>query len=73
MVNTQLLDSKIEQSGFRIAHLVEKLGLSRNGFDKKRKGKTPFRVAEIYVLSDLLKLTEEEKLKIFFAEKVGSQ
>ena len=72
MVNTQLLDEKIERSGFRIGFLIEKLGLSRNGFDKKRKGKTPFRLAEVYVLSDLLRLSESEEKEIFFADKVES-
>ena len=72
MVNTQLLDKKIEDSGLYIKFIVEKIGLSRNGFDKKRKGKTPFRVAEIYVLSDLLKLSESEKHDIFFADEVES-
>ena len=70
MTNTQLLDEKIEKSGFKVGYLVEQLGLSRNGFDKKRKGKTPFRYAEIYVLCDLLKLSDKEKRVIFFADKV---
>lgn len=70
MLNSQLLDERIEQSGFKIGFLVEKLGLSRNGFDKKRKGKTPFRTAEIYVLCDLLNLSDSEKTEIFFADKV---
>ena len=70
MLNTQLLDEKIEKSGFKVGYLVENLGLSRNGFDKKRKGINPFRTAEIYVLCDLLKLSESEKAEIFFAEKV---
>ena len=72
MVNTQLLDAKISESGFRINHIVDTLGLSRAGFDKKRKGKNPFRAAEIYVLRDLLKLTTDEEKQIFFADKVGS-
>lgn len=67
MVNTQLLDDRIEQSGLKVGFIVEKLGLSRNGFDKKRKGKTPFRTAEIYVICDLLKLTDDDKASIFFA------
>lgn len=70
MLDTQLLDEKIEKSGFKVGYLVENLGLSRNGFDKKRKGKTPFRTAEIYVLCDLLRLSETEKAAIFFADKV---
>lgn len=72
MLNTQLLDEKIDKSGFKVGYLVESLGLSRNGFDKKRKGKTAFRTAEIYVLCDLLKLSESEKMAIFFANKVES-
>ena len=67
MVNTQLLDERIVQSGLKIGFITETIGLSRNGFDKKRKGKTPFRTAEIYVLSDLLRLSDEDKAKIFFA------
>lgn len=72
MLNTQLLDERIENSGLKVGYIVEKLGLSRNGFDKKRKGKTPFRVAEIYVISDLLNLSDDDERKIFFAEKVES-
>lgn len=68
MVNTPLLDACIKESGLRVGYIIEKLGLSRNGFDKKRKGVTPFRTAEIYVLCDLLKLSEENKNNIFFAD-----
>lgn len=68
MVNTQLLDEKIEASGLKVGFIVGIVGLSRQGFDKKRKGKTPFRKSEVYVLSDLLKLTNEEKTKIFCPE-----
>lgn len=66
MINTQLLDAKIEASGLKIGYIIEKLGLSRNGFDKKRKGITPFRVSEVYVLKDLLKLTDEDEVIIFY-------
>jgi hypothetical protein len=72
MVNTQLLDSKINSSGFKVGYIVDSLGLSRNGFDKKRKGKIQFKKPEIYVLSDLLHLTEDEKQSIFFANEVES-
>lgn len=70
MINTQMLDDRIEASGLKKGFIVEKLGLSRFGFDKKCKGATPFRVAEIYVLCDLLNISEEDKQRIFFAEKV---
>lgn len=66
MINTQLLDEKIALSGLRISFIVENLGISRQAFDKKRKGISKFRIAEVYVLADLLKLTLEEKSKIFY-------
>ena len=72
MVNTQLLDDKIESSGLKRGFIVDKLGLSRFGFDKKLKGQTPFRVAEIYVLCDLLNISESDKQAIFFADEVAS-
>lgn len=71
MVNTQLLDKKIDESGLYIKHIIDIIGISRNGFDKKRKGKIPFRKAEIYVLRDLLKLSADEEALIFHANEVG--
>jgi len=68
MLNAQLLDDRIEKSGLKIGFIVDTLGISRNAFDKKRKGKTPFRTAEIYVLSDLLKLSDADRTGIFFAD-----
>lgn len=65
-VNTQLLDDKITESGLKVSFIIEKLGLSHNGFYKKKNGVTPFRTAEVYVLCDLLRITDpEEKEKIF--------
>lgn len=68
MVNTQLLDEKIASSGLRVGFIVEIVGLSRQSFHQKRKGIRPFKRSEVYVLSDLLKLTNEEKIKIFCPE-----
>lgn len=67
-VNTLLLDAAIDKSGLKIGYICETLGLSRNGFDKKRKGKTPFRKAEIIVLCSLLGLNAEEGEKIFYPQ-----
>lgn len=68
MVNTLLLDEKIESSGLRKSFIVEQLGISRQAFDRKRKNKYSFRGAEIYVLCNLLKITDDnEKNSIFFA------
>lgn len=63
-VDTGLLNDYIDDSGLKIRFICETLGLSRQGFDKKRNGKTPFKAAEIYVLCDLLNITDDKK-KIF--------
>lgn len=65
-INTALLDESITRSGLRIQFIVDKLGISRQAFDKKRKGENAFRQSEVYVLCDLLKLSEEQGRDIFF-------
>ena len=71
MVNTSVLDLKIEQSGLRTSYIIEKIGISKQAFYKKKENKTPFRIAEMYVLSDLLNLSDQEKQNIFFADEVN--
>ena len=67
-VNTQLLDKAIADSGIKVSFIIKQLGLSPEGFYKKKRGETPFRIAEIYVLCDLLRLTERDKQLIFYPE-----
>ena len=64
-VDTELLKEYISKSGLRIGYIVDVLGMSRQAFDKKCKGKTKFRAPEVYVLCDLLKIPEDVKHKIF--------
>lgn len=70
MVKTQYVDSEIlelyiKNSGMKLCHISDQLGISKQGFGKKRKGIIPFRAAEVYVLCDLLKIPESDKAKIF--------
>lgn len=67
MVNAQLLDEKIDKSGYKINYICEKMGITRSSYCMKKNNKRQFRASEIYVLSDLLKISEEEKKSIFFA------
>lgn len=64
-VDTDLLNEYIKNSGLRISYIVETLGISRQAFDRKRKGNISFRAPEVYVLCDLLKIPEDIKPKIF--------
>lgn len=66
MTNTRLLKNKIKKSGYRNNYLAEKLNLSETGFSLKVNNKNKFYVDEMYKLSRILKITNEEKEKIFF-------
>ena len=68
-VDVELLDKAIEKSGLKIGYIADALGITRQAFDMKRKGKTAFRKSEIYVICDLLKITDDnQKTQIFFPE-----
>ena len=64
-VDTELLNEYIKKSGYRIDYIVDTLGISRQAFDRKRKGNISFRAPEVYVLCDMLKIPEDVKPKIF--------
>ena len=64
-VDTVLLDKYIEDSGLKVGYITDSLGISRQAFDKKRKGKVAFRASEVFVLCALLKIPDAEKPKIF--------
>lgn len=69
LVDTELLDKKIEESGLKVSYIVDNLGISRQAFDKKRKGVTPFRASEVYVICDLCRIEVPERKKIFCLER----
>ena len=62
--NKDLLDEYIRKSGLKISFLAEKLGITVQSFGQKRNNMSNFKAAEIYVLCDLLNITDD-KDKIF--------
>lgn len=65
MTDIKMLDATIEDSGFSYGYLAEALGLSRQGFYKKRIGLTEFTASEVVKLSEILNLPREKRDKIF--------
>ena len=66
-INTELFDQYINSSGYKISYIVDRLGISRQAFDNKRKGKMAFRASEVFVLCTLFNISDEEtKNKIFY-------
>ena len=67
MVDTELLERKIVESGKKIGYLADKLGISRQYFRMKCKNKADFTNRETDILCDELSITTlAEKEKIFF-------
>ena len=67
MVDTQLLEEKIKESGKKYGYLAEKLGISRQYFRMKCKNKADFTNKETDILCRELGITSlTEKEKIFF-------
>jgi hypothetical protein len=69
MTNTELLEKKIEESGYKRNYIAKAIGLkSTFGLANKINNVTEFKASEINILCDLLKIeTAEEKEAIFFA------
>ena len=73
MVDTQLLDISIQESGKTKSYLAKKCGISLQAFRLKRKNISPFTSDEVNVLCDELDIKAlTRKEKIFFSKKVDN-
>lgn len=69
MNNTELLRKKIEDSGYKIYFIAEKLGLTPQGLYLKLNNTHQFKAKEIQKLCRILNITDSEEMKaIFFNE-----
>ena len=69
MTDTELLEKRIKDSGYKKGKLAESLGISMAAFGKKVKGKREFKASEIQVLCSMLGIVEpDDKDRIFFAQ-----
>ena len=65
MTDTERLKKEIENRGIKLAFVAEKLGLSRQAFQKRFRDKTEFKASEMFIVSDILNLTDDEQREIF--------
>lgn len=70
MTNTKLLKLKINDSGYKLSFLAKKIGITTYTLLKKIKNETEFKATEIKTLGELLKINQEETMKIFFGTNV---
>ena len=66
MTNVEMLNDKIDKSGFKRTYIAEKVNITPQGLSNKLNGMREFTVGEMFRISDVLSLTDEEKIQIFF-------
>ena len=70
MVDTKLLDEKIEKSGYKKKAIAKILGITPASLKNKIDNKTEFNVSEYLKMEEILDLTLEESRRIFLIQKV---
>ncbi|BDR66688.1 hypothetical protein N072000002_09160 [Clostridium tetani] len=72
-MNTTLLKSQIILSNKRIPEIANELGISKSAFYRKLRGDSEFTRQEISKIINLLNLSVETAMAIFFNEKVSNK
>ena len=68
MVNTELLEQKIQASGKKKGFLADRCNLSRQGFNNCKNNLAKFTYDQVRILCIELSITEvEEERAVFFA------
>ena len=68
MTDTEKLREVIKSRGVSFAFIAEKIGMSRQGFAKKIDENSDFKAYQMFIIKDLLRLTDEEARDIFFSQ-----
>lgn len=71
MTDVKLLKEKIADTGMTITAISRKTGILRETLYKKINGESEFKASEIAAISDVLKLSRNERDNIFFAPIVN--
>ena len=66
IVNTELLNQAIAESGKKIGYLAKSCGLSRQGFDNCRNNAAQFKGSHIKTLCEELGITSLMKRELIF-------
>lgn len=70
MTNTSKLREALKSRGISFAFIAEKIGMTRQGFVKKLSDGSDFKAYQMYIIKDLLRLTDEEARDIFYTQDV---
>lgn len=71
MVNTELLNLKIKESGLKKSQLCKAMGITYQAFRLKRNNVSDFTSQEVNTLCELLNITTMAEMKKIFFSKNG--
>lgn len=71
-MNLDYLKSKITEINIPITAIAEKMGISRQSLYLKLDGQREFKASEMEKVCEILRLTNQEKSCIFFADEVDN-
>lgn len=72
MTETNELNKRITEKGFRKEFIASNLKISLNSLNNKIANRTEFKASEISSLKRVLNLTDEDVFRIFFNAKVSN-
>ncbi|MCR5738905.1 MAG: hypothetical protein K6G43_03735 [Lachnospiraceae bacterium] len=67
MTNTAKLNEIIRVSGLDRAFIAQMLGISSSSFENRVNGHREFKSADISIMRDLLNLSNDQLMEIFFS------
>lgn len=70
MLSRELKSLRIK-NGFTQKALAREMGMSETSYSKRENGLIDFNVEEIRKLKSILKMTEDDIIRIFFSEEVA--
>lgn len=70
-MNTNELAAELARNGLSIPAAANRIGIGKKAFYSKMKGLSQFKQAEICKLREILALTDERTMEIFFADSVS--
>ena len=71
MVNTELLNLKIKESGLKKSQLCKAMGITYQTFRHKRNNASAFTSQEVNTLCELLNISTMAEMKKIFFSKTG--
>lgn len=70
-MNELELRAEIIRAGLSIPEISKEVGLNKKTFYEKLTGKTEFKASEIRKIANILNLSDEQMISIFFAKEVA--